>query len=329
MTAQHLKWLLLGALTSSAQAQVPELANAQWQALYEARQFSQLEMQAQTYSRAHENDPQAVLALALAADSDAEKGMAVLALAQRCVEQTPKAALCHFASGMLMSQQIANGGPLTAIRYGASIGQEFEQAVHLQPAYLPARSALIQFFLNAPRIAGGSPDKARDAAKATPPEQIEYAKILRGQIAMYDDKIDLASQEFRAVNVGNDGQLTRMARMARMGLGQALIREKQWDKAKPVFAELVRDFPERAEGYYGLGRCALQTDDINGAIAQFEQAQKRKGAELLPVDQRLGEAYVAKGDKQKAKTLLERFLKQPGMLKGNIDSAKKLLTELG
>ncbi|HEU4843177.1 MAG TPA: tetratricopeptide repeat protein [Burkholderiaceae bacterium] len=328
MKWHYLQCLLLGVLTTSAHAQMSELADAQWQALYEAHQYAQLEQQAQTYLQAHPDDPQAVLALALAAGQDAEKGKAVLTRAQDCVARDPKAAPCYLASGMLMSKQIAAGGPLTAMRYGAAIGNAFERAVQLQPAYFPARSALIEFYLGAPRIVGGGIDKARVAARATPPEQADYARILRGQVAAAADQNDVANGEFGAVHPGADAQLARWLRLARVDFGFALLEDKQYDQARAVFDALAREQPDRAEGYYGLGRCALQNNDPQGAIAQFEKAQGLPGGEALPLDQRLGQAYAAKGDKQKAKALLERFLRQPNMSKGNVDMARKLLAEL-
>lgn len=329
MKLHRMSWCLLGALATGAHAQVTELAHPQWQALYEADQLAQLQQQARTHLAGHRNDPDAVLALALAAAADADQGEAALAQARSCADQQPQAAPCQLALGMLMSQQVANGSPLTAVRYGAAIGQAFAQAVQAQPAYLPARSALVAFYLNAPRIVGGGADKARAAATATPPEQAQYAKILRGQIAAHDDQFDQALKEFRSVDAGGDAHLARRLRLARMDVGLALMDDGQGERACAVFAELSKDFPDRAEGFYGLGRCALQAKQFDGAIAQLDQAGNLAGAPSLPIDQRLGEAYAGKGDKHKARQLLERFLKRPGMLKGNLDGARKLLDELG
>lgn len=64
------------------------------------------------------------------------------------------------------------------------------------------------------------------------------------------------------------------------------------------------------------------------AIKAFERARTLEGAERLPIDHRLGQALIAKGDKAGAKAALERFVQNKRANPRNIEDARKLLAGL-
>ena len=69
-----------------------------------------------------------------------------------------------------------------------------------------------------------------------------------------------------------------------------------------------------------------QTDE---AIRYLERARTLGGAEELPVDHRLGDAYLAKGDKAQAKAAYERFIANKRANPANVEEARKSLAKLG
>ena len=64
------------------------------------------------------------------------------------------------------------------------------------------------------------------------------------------------------------------------------------------------------------------------AIAAFERAAALDRTAGLPIDYRAGLAYLAKGDRDKARTLLARFVAAGKGSKQNLDDAKKRLAQM-
>ena len=57
-------------------------------------------------------------------------------------------------------------------------------------------------------------------------------------------------------------------------LANAYSRDGEWEKALPLFSEVARLFPGKAESFYNLALAQAETGDIHGAVANFQQALK-------------------------------------------------------
>ena len=64
------------------------------------------------------------------------------------------------------------------------------ESLRLAPQWYPARSAVVEFYLQAPGLIGGSTAKAIEAARtAAKPEQ---ARALEARVALEDERFDAA-----------------------------------------------------------------------------------------------------------------------------------------
>lgn len=322
--------LMLALAAGSAQAQL--FKDPQWQAWDYAGKMGELERAATAKLSAQSDDEQALVALALVAmdSGDAKQLEAALKPVQACVDRKPDSAVCAYALGSLQGTQAMTGGMMTAIRLSGSIKTQLQRAVALDPLLFEAREALLQFYLMAPGVAGGSVSKARELAASAQAQQPEHAKLLRASIAAKDENLAEMERELASVRSGADLGLQNSLRDALFTLGSGYFSLKQVPNAKRVFEQMQREYPSRAAGFYGAARVLTEMGKFDEAIKTLEFARKLEGADKLPVDHRLGLALLAKGDKAQAKQALERFVssaKHPNPR--NLEDAKKKLAELG
>ncbi|MDG0834770.1 tetratricopeptide repeat protein [Pelomonas saccharophila] len=199
------------------------------------------------------------------------------------------------------------------------------QGRRADPLLFEARSGLTQFYLMAPGFAGGSTAKARELAAEVQARQPEQAKLLRALLAMNDKDWAGAERELAGVKAGDDRTVARELRGSWVRLGFELMEQKNLPKARGIFESLQRDYPAHAAGPYGLGRVLTEMGQAEEAVRSLERARGLEGAERLPIDHRLGQALLAKGEKAGAKAALERFVQNKRANPRNVEDAKKLL----
>ena len=296
------------ALPGACQATI--LSDPALQSLFAAGQALELERAAQARLSADPNDLQGQMALALAGLEwgRAEVLEPSLRQMQACVERQPDFAPCQYVLGSLLSVQAVRGGALKALSLNARIRQHLQRAFELDPRSYEIRSALAQYYLAVPLLAGGSHGKARTLELDWRKINAEQARMLRIFVALGDEDWNEAERELRALRPGTDLRLAFDARVACGQLGRHFVKDRQWDRARKLYEQLMRDQPRQATGPYLMARLAQDQGRFEEAIDWLQRARKLEGAELLPLDQRLGNAYEALGDKAQARAAYERYL---------------------
>ncbi|MGM9480730.1 tetratricopeptide repeat protein [Roseateles sp. NT4] len=315
--------LALALLAGAAQADL--LKDPQWQAWLDTGKTADLVRAAQ----GKPGDDQSAVALALAAadDNDATRLEASIPALQTCIDKRPQA-VCAYALGRVYGQQAMTASVFKMAGLAGKTKEQFVKAVELDPTLFEARTGLTQFYLMAPGFAGGSTAKAKELAVEVQPRQPEQAKLLRALVAMNDKDWAGAERELSSVKAGDDHPLQRELRGAWTRVGFEHMEQKNFTKARGVFEALQRDYPAHAAGPYGLGRTALDQDQPDEAIKSLERARTLEGADRMPIDHRLGQALIAKGDKAAAKVALERFVQNKRANPRNVEEARKLLAGL-
>src|SRR5262249_48661140 len=151
-----------------AVAQAQALKEAQWQSWLDAGKTEDLERAAKARLSKQPDDVQSAVAVALAATDSVNKPRleAAQKLMQACIKRQPEQASCYYALGAVQGVLAVGGGAFKAIGLAPSIRSNLSRAVELDPLLYDARQALVQFYLMAPSIAGGSVGKARELAAA-------------------------------------------------------------------------------------------------------------------------------------------------------------------
>jgi tetratricopeptide (TPR) repeat protein len=129
--------------------------------------------QARTLFTASQEQPQAKLYLARIWQSEdldiAESWV------NKALKQDPDNPLAHFVKGSVMANQASNSSIFLAYGYARDSLKAFKRAVELAPDNVQFRFGLMQYYAQAPGIAGGSEKKALQQVK-----EIEKLKPLAG-----------------------------------------------------------------------------------------------------------------------------------------------------
>src|SRR5258706_5217828 len=83
----------------------------------------------------------------------------------------------------------------------------FQKTVELDPQFYAARNGLVQFYLLAPGVIGGSVAKAQEVARAAAPKQPEHAKVLLAFVSLNQKRFADVERDLAAVKPGADKEL--------------------------------------------------------------------------------------------------------------------------
>jgi tetratricopeptide (TPR) repeat protein len=168
------------------------------------------------------------------------------------------------------------------------VRREFERASALDPDNLEARFGLVEFYLRAPGVMGGSVAKARDQAA-----EIARRDTLQGHRAA----------------------------------GRVAEHEKQFDAAREEFSAALREAPEKPEPYYWLGSFYERRKDYARAFETYEKQLMISNVDELSLawtHYRLGVLY----EKTQARELARAEYTAALSLDPTLKDAKKALSSL-
>jgi tetratricopeptide (TPR) repeat protein len=198
---------------------------------------------------------------------------------------------------------------------------EWERAVELKPDNLDARFSLMQWYLNAPGLFGGSVAKAKEQAAA-----VEKLAPTRGALAFaaiheYEKNPAKAEECYRRVIAAEPNQADGYN-----NLGYFLLRQKRPDEGIVAFKRAVELKPDDANAHDSLADGYVAKGSTDEALAEYLKA--------VSIDPRFssshagaGECYEKKGLRKEAKASYERFLEL--VPKGRrSDEIRKKLTSL-
>ena len=321
---------LLGAF-GTAQAAI--FKDARFESLQDAGKYTELEQLAQARLKGNPGEAEASAALSLALTfvdaSDAKRLEAGARQAKLCIEQHPMVAACHLAAAENLGMQMLNSGMAKAMRSAGTLKETWIRTLELDPNSFTARVQLAKLYVTLPGMMGGSVSKARDLELAIRSSQAETARIIRVHIAAEDKNWTEMESELLALKPGKDGAMRKEVREASAQLAKVFLRDsKDLAKATRLFERLQRDQPESAGGAYGMSRVFAAQGKTDEAIRSLERARTLGDAAEYPIDHRLGDAYLAKGDQAQAKAALERYIGNKRANPANLESARKSLAQI-
>lgn len=317
--------LLLAAAAAPAQV----FKDPALQALLTAERLPDLETTSSQRLATNPDDAQAVLGLAMAAmaSNDGPRREATIRRAETCIKLNPQAAECHYALGTVLGVHAMGQGMVKMASSVGTVKAALQESLRLAPTWYPARSAVVEFYLQAPGLIGGSTAKAAEAARAA--AKPEQARALEARVALEDERFDGALAGLYSVQPGADSALADDVQQWTARAGFGLLGKGEAAKAKSVFERLLREQPTQAVAAYGLGRSQLELGATAEATRLFEQAAKLKGAAQLPIDYRLGLALQTQGQTEPARAAYARFVAAGRGQGKSLDDARKRLAQLG
>jgi cytochrome c-type biogenesis protein CcmH/NrfG len=178
-------------------------------------------------------------------------------LFEKAIKLSPNNAQYHYYLGAAWGEIAQEASVFKQASMAGKIKAEFEKAVKLDPNFIEARFALIDFYTVAPGFMGGSMEKAmNEAAEIKKRNNVEghraYARIYGRQ-----KKPDLMRKEF--VDMVKENPTSPRAHYLYAAI---LINEKNWPAALQEIETALRLDPNYMPNYYRLGQYAAASGTI-------------------------------------------------------------------
>lgn len=297
--------VLAFALLSGAQARAETLDNVN--ALLESRAPSALAA-AETLAKTNAANAEAWIALTRAR-LQAGKAEQALAAAEKAVKLGPNNAQSHYWQGNAYGMRIGQVGMMGKMGMAPKLRDAFERAVRLDPELLQARSALVEYYLQAPSMMGGGVDKARAQAVEIGKRDKGQGFKAHGRIALHEDKPAEALKFYEAaLAVKPDDARTKLEVVL------AYQQLERWADAFKLLRSWSTQDPKAGAAWYQTGRAAaLSGQNLDEGMAALQRYLGMAHAKDEPQKQhalyRLGQIQAKAGRKDQARASLQAALK--------------------
>ena len=227
---------------------------------------------------------------------------------KHAVELEEDSSTYHQWLGRTLGMKAQRGSKLKMIFRAKKAKKEFEKAVELDPQNLEARFDLLQYYLQAPGVAGGNKEKALEQA-----QDILGLDSAKGRLAfgfIYEHSENYGEAEQRYVEATRMDSLNTELHYI---LGFFYQRREQYDQAIQVFEKILAIDPEETGALYQVGRsCIFKQNDLDKAEECFkrylEVKPKLGNPDWASAHWRLGMVYDLKGDNESALAEWKRAL---------------------
>lgn len=170
----------------------------------------------------------------------------------------------HFWVGQAHGSAASTANSIRQAILARRIKSAFERAVELDPSYADARFGLMQFYLQAPGVMGGSKEKARAEAGAI--QQLDPWLGYQARVQIHQLDRDTAAYEAehqKALVVFPDSSQPYLS------LGFLYQQRSEYERAFEAFGQLLVRHPDALDALYQVGRLAALSGQ---RLAQGEAA---------------------------------------------------------
>jgi tetratricopeptide (TPR) repeat protein len=197
---------------------------------------------------------------------------------EKAVELADRNAEYHFTLGNLYGSQAQVVSIFSKMSYAGKVKTEFLRAVELDPGSIQYRTALMEYYLQAPGIVGGSVEKAREHAAELLKRSPYDGHLALARVAAYDKDEKLAEQEYRNASKQNPSRWQAYHR-----LGYLYMNQKRVDDAIGQFREYARVAPGDGNSWDSLGEGLFAKESYSEALEQFARASSVSPAWATPI----------------------------------------------
>ena len=301
----------------------------EYEELFKAKKYAEIEKLANSKLASNPNLASALVAkinviLSSNADSRFDEAQKI---AEQCIKTNPSNSECHESLGSILGTNAMRKGVMSSLGSAGTIRDSFKKAIELDPKNYSARNSLLQFYLQAPGIAGGSNSKARDLISDTQKVNPAIATILQARYDIYKEDFSKAQNSLLALKTAEQDEAFKMQRGTLIQISNKLIAEKEYANAQKLLLELDKRYPNNLGVNYAFGRLYQEQGNNKDALGYFEKANTIEANAYT--FHRLAKAYAALNDKVKAIQNLEKALQfSPSLDKTELSNAQNLLKQL-
>lgn len=280
----------------------------EYDGLMKAKKYAEAEKTANAKLSTDANNADALLVKAelILAEGKLDKLDEAAKYAELCVSAHPQLSECHEMLGNVLGTKATSGSMFAAMSYAGKIRDAFIKAVELDPKNYSARSSLLQFYLQAPAIAGGGKSKAQNLVIETAKVNSAAGNLLQANVDLADDKFASAETAALSAIPGNTESLINMQRNILYSIGANYVQQKKYSDAERIFTDLQQRFPAKYQGAFGMGRSLQEQGKHKEALSWFEKAQTLDTN--AGIYYRLAQCLQAVNEKPKAISYFEKAL---------------------
>jgi tetratricopeptide (TPR) repeat protein len=204
--------------------------------------------------------------------------------------------------GSVYSSRASSAGMFKAASLAGKARAAFERAVDLDPTSVEARQALLEYYLAAPGIVGGSVTRARDEAAEIAALDARSGRLAEARIAEHEKEWPAAEKAYRAaLAIKEDDAGTHNQ------LGYMLLRQGKNDEAVTEFRRYVELAPDDANAHDSLGEGLLAAGKAEDAAASYRKALELN-PKFAPSAWGLGQCLDSLGRRDEAAAGYRRYL---------------------
>ena len=189
-------------------------------------------------------------------------------LLERAVEMDPTCSEYHMWLGHALSRKISTVSFIKKPIVGKRIGAAYNRAVELAPESVEAAESRLEFFINAPGIAGGGMDKARAEAARIASLSAMHGHFAQARLALAKHDTALAESEYRSAMTQYSDSSRPLVLLATL-----LADQKHFEDAFAIVDERLSRAPNDTVSLYLVGRTAAlsgtQLDRGEAALRRY------------------------------------------------------------
>lgn len=235
--------------------------------LFDARKYPQAKAIAERLVEADAKDAQAAFWLGRIYYVERKLDQAA-SWFEKAAQIEPRNALAHHWMGVAYGRQAVGANKFRQAILARRTKAAFERAIALDPDLLESRQYLLQYYLIAPGIVGGSMEKAREQAAEISKRDVVRGHLARGSIYDREENAAGAEREYLAAIRATPDSLE-----AYYGLALMYQRTKQYDKAFDTYEQVLVRRPAETRARYLIGRTAAlsgeRLDRAEGALREY------------------------------------------------------------
>lgn len=244
---------------------------------------------------------------------------------EKATKLNPNSSVYFDRYGRALGEQAQHMSKFKLPFFAPKVKAAFERAVALDPNNIEAREDVMQYYLIAPGVVGGSKQKARETAAEIRKRNAYRGGIDFATICVGEKDFACAERELLALK-----QAYPDSALVYVQLGAFYANQKQFDKSFAILDERLKQKPGDMPALFGIGR----TGAISGQ--QLDRAEKALKSYLasppatnpIPpasIHFRLGMVYEKEGKKDIARAEYNTAL----LLNPKLEDARKALKALG
>lgn len=244
---------------------------------------------------------------------------------ERAVAANGRSANAHYWLGRTYGVQVMQASLLRQPGLAKKTKAHLERAVELDPDHLDARTGLMQYYLRAPGIAGGSVAKARQQVEEIRRRSPYRGGMLAATVARREKQYPVAIAEYeRLIAQYPDSSA------AWSSLASTYGDQRKWDDAFRTIDRFIAAQPGAVLAQYAIGRAAAESGQ---RLEAGEAGLRRYIAAAVPspgeptiatAHLRLGAIHERRGDRDKARAAYETALRLEPTLQAARDALAKL-----